>query len=109
MVNKFLLFWFNNYETTNVHTTKSKVSSNTKSKMGGTLIWEGYDMVMSKKTPILMYRDTVPKKNGKCVYAFLGKNDAFWLARCKHNITNYKCKSKSTTFLTLTCYLDENI
>jgi hypothetical protein len=32
---------------------------------------------MSKKTPILMYQDTVPKKNGKCVYAFLGKNDAF--------------------------------
>jgi hypothetical protein len=40
-----------------------RFSSNTKSKMGGTLIWEGYDIVMSKKTPILMYLDTIPKKD----------------------------------------------
>jgi hypothetical protein len=44
-----------------------RFSSNTKSKMGGTLIWEGYDMVMSKKTLILIYQDTIQKKNVKCV------------------------------------------
>jgi len=44
-----------------------RCSSNTKSKMGDTLIWEGYDMVMSKKIPTLMYLDTIPKRDVKCV------------------------------------------
>ncbi len=44
-----------------------RCSSNTKSKMRDTLIWGGYDMVMSKKTSTLMYLDTIPKKDVKCV------------------------------------------
>jgi hypothetical protein len=44
-----------------------RFSSNTKSKMGGTPIWEGYDMVMSQKTPISIYLNTIPKKDVKCV------------------------------------------